>query len=114
MEGLTLRATPPFSDFSVKINYYFQIDNGCPIWEIINPSASNIFLFYLRHFHPDSTHILLNSPSAAGFSDLYGGVCKRGAGGGGVGGLLGTSHVYLYSYFRKGCWKICALDNPER
>ena len=30
------------------------------------------------------------------------------------GGLLGTNHVYLYSYFRKGCWKICALDNPER
>ena len=29
-------------------------------------------------------------------------------------GLLGTNHVYLYSYFRKGCWKICALDNPER
>ena len=26
------------------------------------------------------------------------------------GGLLGTNHVYLYSYFRKGC----ALDNPER
>ena len=30
------------------------------------------------------------------------------------GGLLGTNHVYLYSYFRKGCWKICALDNLER
>ena len=30
------------------------------------------------------------------------------------GGLLGTNHVYLYSYFRKGCRKICALDNPER
>ena len=30
------------------------------------------------------------------------------------GGLLGTNHVYLYSYFRKGRWKICALDNPER
>ena len=29
-------------------------------------------------------------------------------------GLLGTNHVYLYSYFRKGCRKICALDNPER
>lgn len=82
---LILRATPPFLDFSVKINYYFQIDNGCLIWEIINPSASNIFLFYLRHFHPHPTHIPLNSPSAAGFSDLYGGVCKQGAGGGGVG-----------------------------
>lgn len=112
MEGLILRATPPFSDFLVKINYYLQIDNDCLIWEIINPSASNIFLFYLRHFHPHPTHIPLNSPSAAGFSDLYGGVCKRGAGV--WGGLLGTNHVYLYSYFRKGCWKICALDNPER
>ena len=115
MEGLILRATPPFSDFSVKINYYFQIDNGCLIWEIINPSASNIFLFYLRHFHPRPTHIPLNSPSATGFSDLYGGVCKRGAGVWVGGGLLGTIiHVYLYSYFRKGCRKICALDNPER
>ena len=86
MKGLILRATPPFSDFSVKINYYFQIDNGCLIWEIINPSASNIFLFYLRHFHPRPTHIPLNSPSATGFSDLYGGVCKRGAGVWGGGG----------------------------
>ena len=62
MEGLILRATPPFSDFLVKINYYLQIDNDCLIWEIINPSASNIFLFYLRHFHPHPTHIPLNSP----------------------------------------------------
>ena len=38
---------------------------------------------------------------------------ERGAGVWG-GGLLGTNHVYLYSYFRKGCRKICALNNPER
>ena len=86
MEGLILRATPPFSDFLVKNNYYFQIDNDCLIWQISNPSASNIFLFYLRHFYPHPTHIPLNSPSAAGFSDLYGGVCKRGAGVWGGGG----------------------------
>ena len=39
---------------------------------------------------------------------------ERGAGVWGGGVLLGTNHVYLYSYFRKGCRKICALDNPER
>ena len=37
---------------------------------------------------------------------------ERGAGVWGEG--VCWAHVCLYSYFRKGCRKICAFNNPER